>query len=215
MWRVANDYVSVHIPLRMETLTREVRMKAKGDVDSPSKKRSEVVTVRLDPRLKYLAEIAARKQRRTLSGYIEWAVERSLEQVVLYEGTGYGGDESESVASIEKTIELWDVDESERVVKLALNFPELLTYEEQLIWRLVRDCGYVWSGAFSGPDGEYKWTIKADAIKWTRVREYWECFKQVADGRMQKDVLPTWEKYGQPKQSVDQARASYDDEIPF
>ena len=45
---------------------------------SDSKRKSEVVTVRLDPKLKYVAELAARRQRRTLSSYIEWAIEDSL-----------------------------------------------------------------------------------------------------------------------------------------
>jgi predicted HicB family RNase H-like nuclease len=45
-----------------------------------SGKRSEVVTVRLEPKLKYLAELAARKQRRSLSSYVEWAIKQSLSQ---------------------------------------------------------------------------------------------------------------------------------------
>ena len=59
--------------------------------------RSETVTVRLDPKLRYLAELAARKQRRTVSSFIEWAVEQSFSGVNLYQGTGYNGDESVTV----------------------------------------------------------------------------------------------------------------------
>lgn len=99
--------------------------------------RSETVTVRLDPKLRYLAELAARKQRRTLSSYIEWAVEKSLEEVKLYEGSGYNGDESITVA--EATVLLWDVDECERFVKLAIRYPELLTHEEQERWKMLHD----------------------------------------------------------------------------
>ena len=50
--------------------------------DGGTPKRSEVVTVRLDPKLKYLAELAARKHRRPLSSFIEWAVEQSLSGLV-------------------------------------------------------------------------------------------------------------------------------------
>ena len=39
--------------------------------------RSETVTVRLDPRLRYLAELAARLHRRTLSSYVEWEIGRA------------------------------------------------------------------------------------------------------------------------------------------
>ena len=91
--------------------------------------RTETVTVRLDPKLRYLAELAARKQRRTLSSYIEWAVEQSLKEVKLHEGSGYNGDETITVADEAAT--LWDVDESERFIKLAIGYPALLPHEEQ------------------------------------------------------------------------------------
>lgn len=99
--------------------------------------RSETVTVRLDPKLRYLADLAARKQRRTLSSYIEWAIEDSLKSVLLHQGTGYNGDESVSVA--EEAKRLWDVDEAERFVRLAIHYPELLTHQEQEVWKLLLD----------------------------------------------------------------------------
>ena len=47
--------------------------------------RSETVTIRLDPKLRYLTELAARKHRRTVSSFIEWAIESMLDKVVLRE----------------------------------------------------------------------------------------------------------------------------------
>ena len=99
--------------------------------------RSETVTVRLDPKLRYLAELAARKQRRTLSSYIEWAIEDSLKAVLLYQGTGYTGDENVSVA--DEVGRLWDVDEAERFVRLAIHYPDLLTHQDQEVWKLLQD----------------------------------------------------------------------------
>lgn len=99
--------------------------------------RSEIVTVRLDPKLRYLADLAARKQRRTLSSYIEWAIEDSLKAVLLYQGTGYGGDDNVSVA--EESGRLWDVDEAERFLRLAIHYPDLLSHQEQEVWKLVQD----------------------------------------------------------------------------
>lgn len=43
--------------------------------------RSETVTVRLDPRLNYLAELAGRAQRRTKSSFIEWAVQQAIKEM--------------------------------------------------------------------------------------------------------------------------------------
>jgi hypothetical protein len=200
----------------------------KADAESSNKRRSEVVTVRLDPRLKYLAEIAARKQRRTLSGYIEWAVEQSLQKVLLRETDNSHDDVS--VAAAESMFNLWDVEEADRVVRLAIEFPELLTYEEQLIWKLVRDCGYVWKGHFSKVDGKWEWTVSNDKVIWDRLRENWETFRKVADGDLPKERLPSWVKYDEPKISPQARSASplekptssfgrssspIDDDIPF
>src|SRR3984893_10930000 len=94
--------------------------------------RSETVTVRLDPKLRYLAELAARKQRRTLSSFIEWAIEESLKSIHLSED-----EYSTSAASV--AAELWDVDEPDRFAKLALRYPDMLTHDEQILWKLVRE----------------------------------------------------------------------------
>ncbi|MNY29623.1 hypothetical protein D3C86_1636750 [compost metagenome] len=135
--------------------------------------RSETVTVRLDPKLRYLAELAARKQRRTLSSYIEWAVEKSLEDVKLYEGSGYNGDESITVA--EAAALLWDVDECERFVKLAIRYPELLTHEEQERWKMLHDATIL--GPARGRDsrsGEVVWNwAKLEDRVLPDLRRYW------------------------------------------
>jgi DNA-nicking Smr family endonuclease len=78
--------------------------------------RSEVVTVRMDSQLHYLAELAARKHRRTLSSFIEWAVQQSFKTVELYHGNGYNNDESVFLNEVEGR--LWDVDPSERFARL-------------------------------------------------------------------------------------------------
>ena len=87
--------------------------------------RSETVTVRLDPKLRYLAELAALKHRRTLSSFVEWAIEDSLQRVKLREGTGYNSDTGTTVSDDAES--LWDVDDADRFAKLALKYPELLT----------------------------------------------------------------------------------------
>jgi hypothetical protein len=99
--------------------------------------RSEVVTVRMDSQLHYLAELAARKHRRTLSSFIEWAVQQSFKTVELYHGNGYNNDESVFLNEVEGR--LWDVDPSERFARLAILYPDLLTHEEQERWKMLTD----------------------------------------------------------------------------
>lgn len=99
--------------------------------------RSEVVTVRMDSQLHYLAELAARKHRRTLSSFVEWAVQQSFKTVEVYHGSGYNGDASVFLSDEESS--LWDVDPGERFARLAIKYPDLLTHEEQERWKLLTD----------------------------------------------------------------------------
>ena len=98
---------------------------------------SETLTVRLDSRLKYLAEIAARKHHQTLSSFVKWAIEQSLSQVHL-------ADCPNATVSAEGS-KLWDSDEIERFAKLASRYPNLLDHREQVIWTLVRRAPRVWN----------------------------------------------------------------------
>lgn len=161
--------------------------------------RSETVTVRLDPKLRYLAELAARKQRRTLSSFIEWAIEDALERVYLDEhGT--------SVTKVANT--LWDVDDSDRFAKLALRFPDLLTHEEQVLWKLVRENGHLWRGRHD-TNGEWVWKIVEDNLVMDRLRANWLNFNAVARGDDSQSILPKWQK------TKSTGFDDFEDDIPF
>ena len=167
--------------------------------------RSETVTVRLDPKLRYLAELAARKQRRTLSSYIEWAIEENLKSVYLAHSPS---DLDLSVAS--EAENLWDVDEADRFVKLAFRYPHMLTHYEQLLWKLVRENGYLWKGHHSQKTAEWVWDVREEGLDFERFREHWDKFIAVARGEADKSALPRWLKH----RSGDFSKLG-DDEIPF
>lgn len=150
--------------------------------------RSQIVTVRLDPKLRYLAELAALKQRRTLSSYIEWAVQESLKNVYLAEGSGYNNDHGSTVH--DEADRLWDVDEPDRFAMLALRYPELLTHDEQIKWKLIRENGLLWRGKMV--DGLWTWRVREEGLIMERLREYWEKFCAVAEGEAEASALPSW-----------------------
>ena len=157
--------------------------------------RSETVTVRFDPKLNYLCELAARAQRRTKSSFIEWAVADSLKSVILPEVSTYDdsiGDMREANLQ-ENASPLWHVDEPDRVVALALLAPALLTHDEQLIWRLVRENGLLWRGRYDS-DGKWSWDLKEVSLIRDRLREHWDTFKSVAAGEKDSTSIPTWAK---------------------
>lgn len=104
--------------------------KPRSRAKAPTLSKSQTVTVRLDPRLRHSLELASRKHRRTLSSYIEWAIERSFSDVYLSEP-------GETIADEERN--LWSVDEAERFLKLATKYPDLLDFDEQEIWKMLLD----------------------------------------------------------------------------
>lgn len=174
--------------------------------------RSETVTVRLDPKLRYLADLAARKQRRTLSSYIEWAIEDSLGRMNLHSFT--------DTSLADESVDLWDVDEADRFAKLALRHPDLLTHEEQVRWKLVRENGYLWKGRYAGIDKERTWDIQESNLILERLRLHWADFCAAADNGTGQTDLPKWPRT-QPNAAPSSSRGAktgfddMDDDIPF
>ncbi len=131
--------------------------------------RSETVTVRLEPKLRYFAEIAARKQRRTLSSFIEWAIQEELEKVYIEESSGL---DSRGTTVADTMHNLWDVEEQTRFIKLGLFFPDLMTHEEQILWKLIRENGAVWRGWHDGPNKEWIWWVREDKLDFDLLRQH-------------------------------------------
>lgn len=100
------------------------------------KANGETISVRLDPRLKYMCDMAARAQRRTLSSFVEWALQQALNK---FEEDNFSVDE------------LWAVDEAERMIKLGTLAPQLLTFEEQKIWKIITDRIIFWETYSDNP----------------------------------------------------------------
>ena len=167
-------------------------------------RRTEIISVRLNPRLRHLAEIAARKHRRALSNFIEWAIEEILKQIPLCaDGDGNNLTIEQAASS------MWSVYEPDRFVKLAFRFPELLTHEEQILWALIRENSLLWRMKrvrrgtllyfptrviFSESEGEhiYEYVLepKEPNLIIERLREHWETFKKVASGELGEGALP-------------------------
>ena len=179
-------------------------------------KRSETVTVRLDPKLRYLAELAAAKHRRTLSSFIEWAIEDSLHRVKLREGTGYNNDEGTTIS--DEAESLWDVDDADRFAKLAFKYPDLLTHEEQKRWKLIRENGLLWRGDYAA-NHKWKWRVREDGLILERLREYWDLFCAVARGEKSASVLPVAADKKETEQKTTHHTTAdtsdFDDDIPF
>jgi hypothetical protein len=97
--------------------------------------RSETITVRLDPKLHYLASMAAREQLRTLSSFVEWSVRRTLADAVAMADEPTPGQWPKPPLPLWEE-SLWDADEADRFFGLAIKRPDLLTIPEQRLWKL-------------------------------------------------------------------------------
>lgn len=170
--------------------------------------RSETVTIRLDPKLNYLCDLAARAQRRTKSSFIEWAISASLSQVGIEDANGNAWGAADEQSSLQDYAnQLWHVDEPDRLVALALLAPSLMNHEEQMIWRFVRENGFLWRGSYNNV-GEWAWPLRIENLIIERLRTHWSDFKNVALEGHPENLLPKWQKRKNPSDELD-------DDIPF
>ena len=99
----------------------------------------ELWSMKIDPKLKYLAAVAAKDEGRTLSGFVDRALRLALETKAQRDNAE--PNVSEPVAP-SATQPLWfegiyDEDEATRFFKLAESRHDLLSVGEQLLWKLL------------------------------------------------------------------------------
>ena len=149
--------------------------------------RTKTVTVRLDPKLRYLADLAARKQRRTLSSFIEWAIAESLQRVILQEE-----EDGTSVSVSDLAEVLWDVDEPDRFAALAARFPEMLNHDEQLLWKAIQQFDAEKAKITEEAKGiKDKWLVELEenVRKSAVLRDHWDEIKAVAEGEADPSLM--------------------------
>lgn len=145
--------------------------------------RSETISVRLDPKLRCAAELAARKQRRTLSSFIEWAVEEAVDGLIIY------SNENVTFSAADAAQQVWDVDEADRFARLALHFPMFLTHDEERLWKIICENGYFWRGKYD-EKRKWQWNIREDRLVFEYLRSEWELLKQIVAGLAEKSSFP-------------------------
>ncbi|MDH4316888.1 MAG: hypothetical protein OEV64_00730 [Desulfobulbaceae bacterium] len=186
--------------------------------------RSQVVTVRLDPKLKFAAELAARKQRRTISSFIEWAIEQALESVEIIP-PDRGNSE---VTALDTLFYVWDVEEADRVTKLALYFPQLLNYEEERIWKIICECKHFWHMGRTDPPAADP-DVKKSMLYFERVRQQWATLHKIINGDVPIEILDKLpvtpllksqesienNNYNESEKNVDDLGNDFQDDVPF
>ena len=116
--------------------------------------RTEIISVRLDVRTRYAAELAAAKQRRPLSGFVEWAVGEAIGLVPA------GGNQT--IADV--VFQTWDPVESDRLINLGLHFPAYLSADQEMIWKVIK---------------EHPGLKKEGVVDRAKVRKHWKKILEV------------------------------------
>lgn len=88
--------------------------------------RTENVQVRLDPKLRFAAELAAAKERRTLSSFVEWAVDNAVHEIHVTKG-----QDGQLLSAYEIADEVWRDNEELRILLMGARYPELLTRRDR------------------------------------------------------------------------------------
>lgn len=147
------------------------------------------LTVRLDPKLRYALELMARKQRRTLSSVIEWAIEKAANDPE-------GGiiEKDEKGRSLNLLEQIWDVEEFDRLYNMRIHRPSLMSFEEEKIAKQVFESDFIFAAhdkyesLLGNDDRKYHSKIKE------AVRPYYSTFVKVAEGKLDSGKLPTFPK---------------------
>jgi len=161
--------------------------------------RSETLTVRLTPKIKYGLELQARKQHRTLAGVVEWAIERGLNDEVdgltkkITVESDSGNVEGRNYNLLEY---VWDPNEAKRLCLLGTFAPELMTYEEQKIWAFIAQNAYYWRVGGTSLENEeviYTWMANVPTLFIEeRVADDLNILKDIVYNEQKPDILPIW-----------------------
>ncbi len=151
-------------------------------------KKDKVIGIRLTPKKHFGAELAARKHARSLASFAEHAVTEALRQTRLVRPR-LPNDEGISVDDVLEAV--WHPHEAERLANLALRFPSLLASEEELVWDVVVNHPFFWSG-WEEDEDFYGWSTAESSLIREHLRRCWGDIKKVASGELDEDDLPEW-----------------------
>lgn len=108
---------------------------------SQGARKTETLTLRLDPKVKMMIEIISRIRRQSITGVVEAAIE----EIAFDLDTPYFDDgESHNYSLGAIFSEIWSADESERFINACYRLPSLMTYEEQRIWETIKSSKCFW-----------------------------------------------------------------------
>lgn len=179
-----------------ETQKRVKKPKKKADNQNV---RTVVMTVRISPPLRFVAEMIARHQHRTVSSLMESLLaEKAASYCLPVVSTEkaqtndylFGQRHTEKIIAQEVGEQLWSAEDADLFAGMALFLPSLLTAEEQTLWQVITDIPYFWNHFeihIENPAGQIvdkEWWPLVDyrGLNRERLREHWPLCQAILDG---------------------------------
>lgn len=97
--------------------------------------RSELIALRITPKMRFGLELLARRQQRTITDMAIFAIQGLFEQFFIH----MQGEEV-----INELDRIWSPHEHVRLVRTALYGPEYLTDEERELWQAIKETRGFW-----------------------------------------------------------------------
>lgn len=133
--------------------------------------RTNVVTLRVTPQVRFGLELLAQERGETLTEVVTWAVKQvfGTEQVGLLR---YATGEHSATRVLDR---VWSPYEYERVVRLGMYFPELMSDRQRQLWSRVRESRKYWKR------GSVPAHPLPDAVDWPVLARDWPRLARAAE----------------------------------
>ncbi|MHC8358012.1 hypothetical protein ACYZTL_23020 [Pseudomonas sp. LB3P81] len=150
-------------------------------------RKTEALTLRLDPKVKMMIELISRIRRQSITGVVEAAIE----EVAYNTDVPYFDDGKMNNYALGSILsDVWSTDESVRFINMCHRFPTLLTYEEQRIWETIKSSAVFLHSASTSLSTD--WEIEGvGALDREIIGRYWDSLlEHVEENRDSRTIVP-------------------------
>lgn len=154
---------------------------------SQGARKTETLTLRLDPKVKMMIELISRIRRQSITGVVEAAIE----EIAFDLDAPYFDDEKMHNHSLGAIFsEVWSADESERFINMCYRLPSLLTYEEQRIWETIKSSRCFWESRITTLPTD--WEVEGlGRIDRSNLRLWWaDLLEHVEENKESRTIVP-------------------------
>lgn len=132
-----NDYIDYNLTTNLGIQIMNEAQTSNTRIDISSRFKSEVITIRVNPKAKFGLELMARIHNRSVAQTLEMAIFRLMADPYDTRQLGYiEGRPDENIIDV-----LWSPHRGQRLLKMVLDYHHLLSYDEELLWNKMARAG--------------------------------------------------------------------------